>query len=110
MSPRDIAPDPALCPGHGAFNQAIKDIKEQRAEDKREFKDDLADAVKAIKADIDSLATRIEARLDKGEKKFAEQNGEIGLLRKRDQYVAGGLALIMFLAPLVIALYALFRG
>lgn len=112
-------PDPNLCPGHAALETMIQDMKEQRKEDREaqdkqreedrsEIKGYIDGAVTSIKDSFLENTQRIEKRLDKGDQKFQQHNGEIVVLKGRDRYLTGGLALLIFLTPIVISLIALF--
>ena len=91
-------PDPRLCPDHKALEQAIGNLKEQRAEDKKEIKDYITALGADLKKELSEVEDRLKERLDKGDAKFAAHNAELGKLSGWRQYILGGIALAAFLA------------
>jgi hypothetical protein len=104
-----VKPDPTKCPGHAALVVSIEDMKKLRDEDKKEIKDHITLIVGNLETKVDWITTRIEMRLDKGDQKFQVHNGEIVSLKGWRQYVLGGMALVILLAPIVISLIALWK-
>jgi len=101
--------DPAKCPGHPALEAKIEALNDRRVEDKKEIKEHVSLVMGNFEEKFDTVTDRIEKRLDRGDEKFAQQNGDIVHLKGRSWYIFGGLAVIMFLTPLVIALIALYK-